>query len=66
MAAILGADSLAFISIENLRRAIGVPGGFCDACFTGEYPTAVPATATPVTLTRPAVAKAHQAVLPGV
>ena len=42
MAQILGADSLAYISIENLKAAIGADGGFCDACFTGDYPTPVP------------------------
>ncbi len=51
MARILGADSLAYISIENLKEAIGADGGFCDACFTGDYPTPVPATS--VTLRRP-------------
>ena len=66
MAAVLGADSLAFISIENLRRAIGADGGFCDACFTGDYPTTVPATATPVSFRAPAASMAHQAALPGV
>ena len=43
----LGADSLAYISIDNLKEAIGADGGFCDACFTGDYPTPVPAV-TPV------------------
>ena len=43
MARILGADSLAYITIENLKDAIGADGGFCDACFTGNYPTPVPA-----------------------
>jgi amidophosphoribosyltransferase len=66
MAAILGADSLAYISIENLHRAIGTDGGFCDACFTGDYPTTVPATSTPVSFREPAASKAHQAALPGV
>ena len=48
---ILGADSLAYISVENLKAAIGVAdGGFCDACFTGDYPTAAP-TSTPVLFT---------------
>ena len=50
MARILGADSLAYITIENLKDAIGADGGFCDACFTGNYPTPVPAS---VTLRRP-------------
>ena len=66
MAALLGADSLAYISIENLKRAIGVEAGFCDACFTGDYPTPVPA-ATPVVIGRSErLASAHQAALPGV
>ncbi len=40
----IGADSLAFLSIEGLYRAMGLPGrddkkpGYCDACFTGDYP----------------------------
>ncbi len=38
-------DSLAFISIDGLYRAVGeakrdgVTPQFCDACFTGDYPT---------------------------
>ncbi len=41
----LGADSLAYLSLEALKRATGVPGaGFCDACLTGNYPVAVPAS----------------------
>jgi amidophosphoribosyltransferase len=45
MAAEIGVDSLAFISIDGLYRAMGKAGRdpnapvFCDACFTGEYPT---------------------------
>ena len=44
MAARIGVDSLAFISIDGLYRAMGQPGRqpdnphFCDACFTGDYP----------------------------
>ena len=40
----IGADSLAFISIGGLYRAMGEAGRnpdgpqFCDACFTGDYP----------------------------
>ncbi len=68
MADILGADSLAFISIDNLKAAIGVDTGFCDACFTGDYPTSVPATATPVSLEPPErpADRSYQAALPGV
>jgi amidophosphoribosyltransferase len=68
MAEELGADSLAFISLENLKQAIGADGGFCDACFSGNYPTPLPANAVPVSLGRaePVAAAAHQAALPGV
>lgn len=41
----IGVDSLAFISIDGLYRAVGAKDGrqgeqrtYCDACFTGEYP----------------------------
>jgi amidophosphoribosyltransferase len=41
------ADSLAFVSIDGLYRAVGKEKRdsacpqFCDACFTGDYPTAL-------------------------
>ncbi len=44
MAKLIGVDSLAFISIDGLYKAVGENGRdakapqFCDACFTGEYP----------------------------
>ena len=44
MARHIGVDSLAFISIDGLYRAMGMPARdeamprFCDACFTGDYP----------------------------
>jgi amidophosphoribosyltransferase len=43
--ALLGADSLKYLSISGLRRAMGQPDGkgFCFACFTGTYPVDVPA-----------------------
>ena len=44
MAKHMGVDSLAFISVDGMYRAVGVEQGrqgddrkFCDACFTGEY-----------------------------
>jgi len=43
----IGADSLAFLSLDGLYRAMGEPGRdreaprYCDACFSGEYPTAL-------------------------
>ena len=45
MAAYINADSLAFVSVDGLYRALGEKGriagrpSHCDACFTGEYPT---------------------------
>ncbi|HYI71726.1 MAG TPA: amidophosphoribosyltransferase [Skermanella sp.] len=45
MAKYIGADSLAFISIDGLYKAVKEPEGrnnakpqYCDACFTGDYP----------------------------
>ena len=37
-----GADSLGYLSLEGLIRAIGMPrSNFCMACFTGDYPVPV-------------------------
>jgi amidophosphoribosyltransferase len=47
MARLIGVDSLAFISIDGLYRAMGqnsrdnAAPQFCDACFTGDYPIAL-------------------------
>ncbi|MCX7865409.1 MAG: amidophosphoribosyltransferase [Novosphingobium sp.] len=47
MADFIKADSLAFVSIDGLYRAVGEAGRnhacpqFCDACFSGDYPTAL-------------------------
>jgi amidophosphoribosyltransferase len=36
----LGADSVGYLSLEGLRRAVGDPNGsFCTSCYTGIYPT---------------------------
>ncbi|MBE0480481.1 MAG: amidophosphoribosyltransferase [Dehalococcoidia bacterium] len=38
----IGADSLGYMSIEGLIKAVGLPKeNFCLACFTGEYPVPV-------------------------
>jgi amidophosphoribosyltransferase len=38
-------DSLAYLSLDRLVSATGAGGaGFCDACFTGDYPVPVPVT----------------------
>ena len=45
MSDLIGVDSLAFITMDGLYRAMGEKGRndanpqFCDACFTGDYPT---------------------------
>ncbi len=45
MAELIGVDSLAFLSIDGLYRAMGEDGRddmhpqYCDACFSGAYPT---------------------------
>lgn len=40
----LGVDSLGYLSIEGMLKAMPTgPSGYCDACFSGKYPTAVPA-----------------------
>ena len=43
MCRFIGADSLAFISLDGLYRAVGEPKRntekpqYCDACFSGDY-----------------------------
>ena len=39
---IIGADSLGYLSVKGLMKVVGGDrGGFCDACFTGNYPVPV-------------------------
>ncbi len=43
IAQVIGVDSLGYLGLENLHDiAIGAKCGFCDACFTGNYPSEVP------------------------
>ncbi len=37
----IGADSLVYLSLEGMMRAIGRTDGYCNACFTGRYPVDV-------------------------
>ena len=38
----VGADTLGYLSVEGLMKVVGgTNGGFCDACFTGNYPVPV-------------------------
>ncbi|MXP40861.1 amidophosphoribosyltransferase [Altererythrobacter soli] len=47
MCEFIQADSLSFVSIDGLYRAVGMAGRddacpqYCDACFTGDYPTSL-------------------------
>ncbi len=41
----IGADSLAYISLEGMINSVGLEGNpFCIGCFTGKYPLPVPET----------------------
>jgi amidophosphoribosyltransferase len=39
----IGADSLGHLSVEGMLKTVPHPKDMCTACFTGDYPTAVPA-----------------------
>ncbi|MGE4283913.1 MAG: amidophosphoribosyltransferase [Clostridia bacterium] len=40
---LVGADSLGYLGIEGLHQiAVGAKCGFCNGCFSGEYPMEVP------------------------
>ena len=39
---IVGADSLGYLTVEGLMKVVGgTNDGFCDACFTGNYPVPI-------------------------
>lgn len=42
IAEIIGADSLGYLSLENVVKLGGPGKGYCVGCFSGNYPTAVP------------------------
>jgi amidophosphoribosyltransferase len=37
----VGADSLYYLSVQGMMRAVQREDGFCQACFTGQYPISV-------------------------
>lgn len=37
----LGADSLHYLSLEGMMKAIDSENGYCNACFTGSYPFSI-------------------------
>ena len=43
----MGSDTLEYLSLDGMKRAIGADGessgySFCDACFSGQYPLRFP------------------------
>ncbi len=38
----LGVDTLGYLSLDGMLKAAGSSSGFCHACFSGQYPTAIP------------------------
>ncbi len=52
----IGVDSLAYLSLDGLFRAIGQSrNGFCTACLTGEYPVPLYDVASKFVLERPLI-----------
>lgn len=43
IAKLIGADSLGYLSLEHAGLLTGEDSGFCMACFSGDYPTEIPA-----------------------
>ena len=41
---VVNADSLAYLSVDGLLRAVKSSKDFCAACFTQEYPTEIPSS----------------------
>jgi amidophosphoribosyltransferase len=37
----VNADSLTYLSVDGMMRAVGRQDGYCQACFTGKYPVQV-------------------------
>jgi amidophosphoribosyltransferase len=42
IAKFLGVNSLAYLSLEEMLGCVEAPEKFCSACFSGDYPVAVP------------------------
>ena len=60
----IGADSLGYLSIDGLMRAIGQSRDtFCTACFTGDYPLPVQLQMDKLVFERPSPGERHQPAL---
>ncbi|MDR0531271.1 MAG: amidophosphoribosyltransferase [Oscillospiraceae bacterium] len=42
IAAALGADSVGYLPVEELRKLVKPKQGICNSCFTGNYPVRIP------------------------
>ena len=50
----IDADSLGYLAVKGLLKVVGgSDGGFCDACFTGNYPVPVQLELTKLVLEEP-------------
>ena len=38
----IGVDSLYYLSVEGMMNALRAQDGYCNACFTGDYPFETP------------------------
>jgi amidophosphoribosyltransferase len=52
IAEFLGVDTLAYLSMQGLRKCVSEPDDFCYACFDGSYPIPVRADADKLALER--------------
>jgi amidophosphoribosyltransferase len=51
---LVGADSLGYLTVKGLLKVVGgTDGGFCDACFTGNYPVPVQLELSKLALEKP-------------
>ena len=54
----IDADSLGYLAVKGLLKVVGgSDGGFCDACFTGNYPVPVQLELTKLVLEQPSTAE---------
>ena len=53
IARFLGADSLAYLSVDGLLAAVDGPADFCTGCFTGKYPAPIAENHTKKALEKP-------------
>jgi len=54
----IDADSLGYLAVKGLLKVVGgSDGGFCDACFTGNYPVPVQLELTKLVLEEPSKAE---------